>query len=99
MLSFAYHSPFTAPTLQRLILKISEDPRRLACRLELLFRFRRLCPKQLLQSFVLGLPEEVINPIGLLAPGHDLLTRKARIASQPDPHLRPFCAQSLHNPL
>src|SRR5262249_18556620 len=97
-LGFAYPSPFPPPTLQGLILKISEDPRRSACRFELLFRFRHLRLKELLQSFVLGLAEEVINLVAL-APGHDLVTRKTRIASQPDPHPRPFCAQSLHNPL
>src|SRR5262249_18415219 len=77
----------------------SEDTRRSACRFELLFRFRHLRPKQLLQSLVPGLPEEVINPLALFAPGHDLVARKARIASQPDAYLGPAFAQSFDNPL
>src|SRR5262249_60796291 len=78
MLGFAYHAAFSTPTLQRLILKISEDPRRSARRFELLFRFRQLRLKQLLQSFVLCLAEEVINLVAL-APGHDVVVLTARI--------------------
>jgi len=80
MFGFAYHAAFSTPTLQCLRLKISEDPRRSARRFELLFRFRHLPLKQLLQSFVLGLAEEVINLVAL-APGLHLVARKARIAS------------------
>jgi len=42
MLGFAHHSPFPIPVLQRLVLKVSEDMHRSACRVELLFRFCHL---------------------------------------------------------
>src|SRR5206468_10321508 len=93
----AHDPPFPAPAVAGSPAEILEAAGRLFGSLALLLRggqFRRDLPDQ---SAVLGQAEQEIDTV-VLAPGHQRLAGKARIATQQDTHLGPAPADAGDDP-
>ena len=81
------------------MLKLREYPRRLPRARVLGGRLGQLRRDQAPQSGVARHPEDVVDPLLLLGPVHQLVAAEAAVAAQDDVHLAPSGANLFHDPL
>src|SRR5215210_64370 len=85
---FAHHAPLSRPTFPGAVDKILEHTRRFAGVFELRPSLLQLFPESALQPSIARQPEDKGHAVAL-APTHQLFTRKPRISTYDDAHLRP----------
>ena len=92
-----HHAPLLGPrATQRFVFELDKDSRRLLRARELLLRFECGMGNQSFQSFVARQSQHVVHSI-LLAPRHQIVVAKSRVAAHNDAHLWPAGADLFDN--